>query len=129
MFILFDYFVTLAFCRAPYQEANNIARIFMENLGVPLGLTTFVLVSNLPIYMTLSLDSHTIKLPIRLAVWVELIVDGVFAWFVAGSHFSGGTSWFWYAPDSTRQALGMCLYFIMAIAFIKPHRPNYENRS
>jgi len=62
----------------------------MENFGVPLGLSLFVLVANLPIYITLNLDSHIIRLPFKTAIVTELLVDAMFAWFVAGLHFSAG---------------------------------------
>jgi len=126
-FIAFDYLSTLVFCHAPYEEANLYARNFMENFGVPLGLSLFVLVASLPIYMILSLDSHVIRLPFRIAVIIEPFVDFVFAWFVAGLHFSGGASWFWHAPDTIRQALGALLYLITAFLLIKPHKPRYCN--
>jgi len=123
-FILFDYFSTLAFCRAPYMEANPYARTFMEALGIPTGLTLFVLVANLPIHMTLSLDSHIIKLPFTVGVLTEIFVDGIFAWFVAGLHFSGGASWFWFAPDLLRQSLGAILYLALAFLVVKPYKPS-----
>jgi len=126
-FILFDYSSTLAFCRAPYNEANPYARIFMENFGIPLGLTLFVLVVNLLIYITLCLDSHVIRLPYRTAVAAESFVDAVFAWFVAGLHFSGGSSWFWFAPQLTRQVFGAFIYSIMAFLFVRPHRSRYDD--
>jgi hypothetical protein len=125
-FVLFDYFSTLTFCRAPYEEANTYARAFMENFGISFGLTLFVLVANLPIYITLCLDSHVIKFPFRIAIIIESFVDVVFAWFVAGMHFSGGASWFWYTPDLMRQALGAFLYLILAFLLVKPHRPRYD---
>lgn len=126
-FILFDYLVTLICCQAPYQEANLYARGFMHLLGIPLGLTTFVLVANLPIYITLSLDSHIVKFPRYIAVFTEVLVDVLFAWFVAGLHFSGGTSWFWSAPQLTRQSLGAILYLIIAFPTVKPHNPKYNH--
>jgi hypothetical protein len=126
-FILFDYLSTLVFCRAPHEEANLYARIFMENLGIPLGLTMFVLVINLPIYITLSLDSRVIRLPPRTAMVIEPFVDIMFAWFVAGMHFSGGASWFWHSPDLMRQVLGAFLYLVIAFLFVKPHKPRYDN--
>jgi hypothetical protein len=124
-FTLFDYFSTLAFCRTPYEEANVYARAFMESFGILSGLTLFVLVFNLPIYVTLSLDSHIVKLPFKIAVALEIFVDAVFAWCVAGLHFSGGTSWFWIASDLTRQTLGAILYLTVAILLVKPHHPRY----
>jgi hypothetical protein len=124
-FILFDYFSTLVLCRTPYEEANLYARTFMEDFGVPLGLTLFVLVASLPIYIIFSFDSHVIRLPFSVAVVIESFVDAVCAWFVAGSHFSGGASWFWYAPDSMRQAFGALLYLVTAFLLVKPHKPRY----
>lgn len=126
-FILFDYLSTLAFCHAPYEEANMFARAFMENFGITLGLTLFVFVSNMPIHMTLSLDSHIIRLPSKIAFFFEVFVDAIFAWYVAGVHFNGGTSWFWFAPDSMRQTLGAALYLAAALSLVKPHKPNYDN--
>jgi len=122
-FVFFDYFATLIFCQAPHQEANLYARGFMENFGIPLGLTLFVLVANMPIYMTLSLDSYIVRLPFKIGLVTEFFVDIVFAWFIAGLHFSGGTSWFWYAPDLMRQTLGMLLYVVMAFLVVKPYKP------
>jgi hypothetical protein len=126
-FILFDYLSTLVFCRAPHEEANLYARIFMENFGIPLGLTMFVLVINLPVYITLSLDSHVIRLPPRTAIVIETFVDTMFAWFVAGSHFSGGTSWFWHSPSLMLQVFGAFLYLVIAFLFVRPHKPRYDN--
>jgi hypothetical protein len=126
-FILFDYLSTLIFCRSPCEEANLCARIFMESLGIPLGLTLFVSIVNLPIYITLSLDSWLIRLPFKIAAVTETFVDIIFAWFIAGLHFSGGSSWFWYAPNQTRQAFGALLYLIFVFLFVKPHNPKYDD--
>jgi hypothetical protein len=124
---MFDYFCTLACCRAPYQEANIYARAFMENLGILQGLTLFVILFNLPIYVLLTLDSHIIKFQSKIGNALEILVDLVFAWFVAGLHFGGGTSWFWMAPDTIRQAAGAMLYVAMAVLLVKPHRPKYQS--
>lgn len=126
-FTSFDYLSTIVFCHAPHEEANVYARVFMENFGIISGLTMFVLLFNVPIYMTLSLDSHVVKLPSRIASVFETFVDAVFAWYVAGLHFSGGASWFWYAPDLTRQAVGAVLYLTIALLLVRPHRPRYDN--
>ena len=128
-FILFDYLSTLVFCRSSFEEANLYARIFMENFGIPLGLTLFVLVANLPVYITLSLDSHVIRTPFRTAIVIEPFVDIIFAWFVAGLHFTGGASWFWHAPGLMRQVSGAFLYLAMAFLFVKPHKPCYDKQS
>jgi hypothetical protein len=125
-FILFDYLATMAFCKNPLEEANVYARTFMENFGIPAGLTLFVFLANLPIYITLSLDSHLVKFPMKIAIIVELFTDLIFAWFIAGMHFSGGTSWFWIATDFERQFLGMMLYLCAAFAFVKPHKQCYD---
>ncbi|MGQ9506342.1 MAG: hypothetical protein ACUVTB_00610 [Candidatus Bathycorpusculaceae bacterium] len=125
-FIIFDYLVTLALCQAPQEEANLYARFFMENFGIPIGLTLFVFVVNLPIYMILSLDSHVIRFPSKMAIAIETLVDFVFAWFVAGLHFSGGLSWVWFAPDWTRRSFGAFLYLFLAFLIVKPHKPSYN---
>lgn len=124
-FVSFDYFVTLIFCQAPYEEANLYARSFMESFGIPLGLTLFVFAANLPIYLTLSLDSHIARFPFKIGIVTEIFVDAAFAWFVAGLHFGGATSWFWCAPDLMRQALGMLLYLVIAFLVIKPYKPRH----
>ena len=121
-FILFDYLSTLTFCNMPCEEANPYARSFMEFFGIPFGLTLFVLIANLPIYVTLSLDSYLVRLPPKMAIIAEVFVDLAFAWFVAGLHFSGGTSWFWYAPDLIRQSIGTFLYLTLAFTVVKPHK-------
>jgi len=126
-FILFDYLSTLTFCRAPQEEANMLARAFMESFGITPGLTFFVLASNLPIYLTLSFDSHMVKLPSKIAPLFEVSVDALFGWFIAGLHFNGGSSWFWSAPDLSRQAFGAILYMTMVFLVVKPHRPHYGN--
>jgi len=46
VFILLDYFATLAFCTTPEEEANPYARIFLENYGIGVGLTMFVFLIN-----------------------------------------------------------------------------------
>jgi len=99
----------------------------MESFGIPLGLTLFVLIVNLPIYMALSLDSHVVRFPFKIDIVAETLVDAVFAWFVAGIHFSAGTSWFWYAPDLMRQSLGMLSYLSLAFLLIKPHKLHYND--
>ncbi|MEM0007378.1 MAG: hypothetical protein QXR89_03825 [Candidatus Bathyarchaeia archaeon] len=124
-FILFDCLSTMLFCRAPSEEANIYARAFMEVFGIPAGLALFVLTANFPIYMVLSLDSHIVKFPANMAMFVELFTDFVFAWFIAGLHFSGGTSWFWRISDIERQFIGMMLYLCVALIFVKPHKPQY----
>jgi len=121
-FILFDYVSTLVFCHAPYEEANLYARVLMDNFGIHRGLTLFVLAANLPIYVALCVDSHAVRLPPKIAVFVEMSVDMVFAWFVAGLHFSGGSSWFWTAPELARQTFGASLYLAMALILLKSYK-------
>ena len=115
-FIFLDYLVTLILCTKPLEEGNLLARSFMEAYGIPLGLTLFDLIANLPIYIMLSLNSHLINLPPKLLRVGEILVDIVFAWFIAGLHFNGAASWVWFAPDLMRQALGASLYFVIIFA-------------
>ena len=93
----------------------------MEALGIPLGLTLFVVLANLPIYMTLSLDSHVVRFPFKIGMITEVFVDVIFGWFIAGLHFSGATSWFWHAPELNRHVLGTCIYVVAAFLLIKPY--------
>lgn len=113
-FILFDYFATLIFCTTPANEANPYVRIFMENYGIPLGLTIFDFLINFPIYLILCFNSHFISLPQQLSKIVNPLIEVSLAWFLAGYHFNGATSWFWLAPDLMRQATGFGLYLVVA---------------
>jgi hypothetical protein len=113
-FILFDYFATLIFCATPANEANPYVRVFMENYGIPLGLTIFDFLINFPIYLILCFDSHFINLPQRLSKIANPLIDLSLAWFLAGYHFNGATSWFWPASDLMRQATGFGIYLVMA---------------
>jgi len=115
-FVFFDYLATLAFCTTPAEEANLYVRMFMENYGIILGLTMFDLLVNFPIYLVLCFDSHFINLPPRLSKIVDSLIDVTLAWFLAGSHFNGATSWFWHAPDLTRQATGFGIYLVTAMS-------------
>jgi len=114
-FVFLDYLATLAFCATPAEEANPYVRMFMENYGIALGLTMFDFLVNFPIYLILCFDSRFISLPQRLSRRVDPLIDVVLAWFLAGSHFNGATSWFWLAPDLTRQATGFGIYLVMVM--------------
>ena len=114
-FILLDYFATLAFCTTPMEEANSHLRLFMGNYGIFLGLTIFDFLINFPVYLILCFNSRLIRLPAPLSKIVDPLVDVILAWFLAGSHFNGATSWFWLAPDLTRQATGFGIYLVMVM--------------
>lgn len=116
-FIFFDYFATLIFCTIPAEEANPYVRMFIEKYGIVLGLTLFDFLINFPIYLILCFNSRVISLPQRLSKIVDPLIDVIFAWFLAGSHFSGATSWFWSAPDLMRQATGFAIYLIFSATF------------
>jgi hypothetical protein len=113
-----DYSVTLLVCKSPVYEANPLARSFMEAYGSTLGLTLFVLAANIPIYVILSLDSHLVSRVPRLSKTVEVSADFAFAWFVAGVHFNGASSWLWYAPDVLRQTVGALIYLFISLFFV-----------
>ena len=114
-FVLLDYLATLIFINSPIEEGNLLVRTFMETYGIFLGLTIFDFLINLPIYLILCLNSHFVTLPTRLSKIVDPIIDVFLAWFVAGNHYSGGTSWFWTAPDLTRQLTGFSIYILIAV--------------
>ena len=117
-FIFIDYLVTITLCKAPLEEGNLFARSFMEIYGIPVGLTLFDLLANVPIYIVLCLNSHLINLPPKLANIAETAADVIFAWFIAGLHFNGAASWFWFAPDVLRQSLGAFLYFLVVFVVL-----------
>jgi hypothetical protein len=114
-FIFLDYLVTLLLCITPADEGNLFARSFMEVYGTPLGLTLFDLVVNLPIYLILSLNSHIFNLPPKLDRVVETSADFAFAWFIAGLHFNGATSWVWNVPGILRQTFGASIYLFLIL--------------
>lgn len=121
-FIFMDYMVTLVLCKSPAEEGNLLARSFMEVYGIPLGLTLFDIFAKLPIYALLCLNSHIVNLPPKLLKIAESVVDFTFAWFIAGLHFNGAASWFWFAPDVLRQASGALLYLliVLVVSWRKP---------
>jgi len=99
----------------------------MERFGRTPGLKLFVLLANLTIYMMLSLDSRLAKFPSKLELTVEILVDRLIAWFLAGLHFGGGTSWFWPSSDMVRQTLGTILYLTTTLIWFGPRRLNLNN--
>ena len=116
-FILLDYLTTLIFIKTPADEGNLLVRAFMENYGTILGLTIFDVLINLPIYLIISFNSHFVALPSRLSKVIDPIIDLFLAWFVAGYHYSGATSWFWAGSDLMRQTVGFSIYvLILAVA-------------
>lgn len=116
-FILLDYLTTLIFIKAPAEEGNLLVRAFMENYGILPGLTIFDILINLPIYLIICVNSHFVTLPSRLSKIVDPIIDVFLAWFVAGYHYSGATSWFWTSPDLLRQTAGLSIYvLVLAVA-------------
>ncbi len=109
-FIIFDYISTLAFITSPVEEGNLLVRYFMETYGILLGLTLFDLIINIPIYLIISFNSHFANLPPKMAKITNPLIDVFLAWFVAGYHYSGATSWFWTTSDLIRQLTGFTLY-------------------
>ena len=114
-FVLFDFVVTLALCTTPTEEGNPYAKVFMELFGISSGLAMFDFLMNFPIYTMLCFNSHFINLPKRLSKVVDPLVDIVFAWFLAGTHFYAATSWFWPAPVILRQVVGAGIYLVVVI--------------
>ena len=109
-FIMLDYLVTLIFIKSPLDEGNILVRSFMQNYGIFLGLTIFDLLINLPIYLIICFNSHFVALPPKFSKFVDPTIDVFLAWFVAGYHYSGATSWFWTTPHLTRQITGFIVY-------------------
>ena len=110
-FILLDYLATLIFINAPVEEGNLLVRYFMETYGIFWGLTIFDVLINIPVYLIICLNSHFFTLPSNLSRIMDPIIDAFLAWFVAGYHYNGATSWFWAASGFTRQVTGFVIYF------------------
>lgn len=115
-FILLDYLVTLSLISHPIQEANIFARASMEIFGIPLGLTLFTILTNMPLYLILYLfESSMINRHISTSQIANSGIEAAFAWFIAGAHFNGATSWFWGAPDLSRQSIGAAVYMLVIL--------------
>ncbi|MCW4035377.1 MAG: hypothetical protein NWF03_08450 [Candidatus Bathyarchaeota archaeon] len=114
-FILLDYLVTLIFINNPMEEGNILVRTFMENYGIFVGLTLFDIIINIPIYLIITFNSHFAALPPKLSKIAEPIIEVFLAWFVAGYHYSGATSWFWNSPNMIRQFTGFSIYITFAL--------------
>jgi len=114
LFILLDYLVTLLMISYPDQEANIVARNFMEMFGVAFGLTLFSALVNLPIYLILGIFAfYPRHLQITTSPFASSGLDIAFAWFVAGTHFSGALSWIWIGPSVLYQLAGAGLYLFI----------------
>jgi hypothetical protein len=98
----------------PGEEANIVARNFMEMFGVAFGLTLFSALVNLPIYLILGIFAfYPSRLQITTSPFASSGLDIAFAWFVAGTHFSGALSWIWIGPSVLYQLAGAGLYLFI----------------
>jgi hypothetical protein len=132
-FILLDYLITLLLISYPGQEANILARSFMETFGVTTGLTLFSLLINIPVFLILGmLAFHPRILSFAASPAATPGLDIAFAWFVAGTHFSGALSWLVDGPSLLYQLTGAALYLDLLFIIIiwrrqhapKPNAPN-----
>jgi len=117
-FVIFDYLATVAFCKNAVDEGNFLARMFMTNYGIALGLAVFDVLINVPVYVILCLDSHLIKLPKPWAKTTEVFIDFALAWFVAGPHFYGALSWMSAVPELLATFLGAVTYLMLVFPLI-----------
>jgi hypothetical protein len=121
LFILLDYITTLLLVSCPSEEANALARGFMETFGVAFGLTIFSLLINLPVFLILGLLAfYPRHLSLATSSFATPGLDIAFAWFVAGTHFSGALSWIVNGPSILYQITGAALYLdILFVVGIK----------
>ncbi|MEM4703853.1 MAG: DUF5658 family protein [Candidatus Bathyarchaeia archaeon] len=117
-FATFDLASTLLFLKHSAEEANVLAKSYLGAFGHPTGLILFNLLTTAFLVLILYFSNQTLDRTTGLAKLLGLMVlDGCLAWFVAGAHFVGGTSWFWEAPEMLRHLIGACLYLAPLIAF------------
>jgi hypothetical protein len=118
LFILLDYLATLLLISYPNEESNVFARGFMEAFGVAWGLTIFSVLANLPLYLILGLLAFYPRyLRFSTSPFATSGLDLAFAWFVAGTHFSGAFSWLLNgASNLLYQLTGAALY--LSILFV-----------
>jgi len=117
LFILLDYIITLLLVSHPDEEANVLARGFMNTFGVASGLTIFSLLVNLPVFLILGLLAfYPGYSSFTSSTFATQGLDIAFAWFVAGAHFSGALSWIVNGPSLLYQITGAALY--LAILFV-----------
>lgn len=110
-FASFDSLTTWASISRLAEEGNLFARAFMQTLGIPLGLTLFY--SLIAGFLLLILGLCKLMFTGRTgpaASAAVFILDVFLAWFVAGAHFVGGTSWFWSTPNLFCNFLGAGIY-------------------
>ena len=128
LFILIDYIITLLLVSYPGEEANVLARSFMETFGIPFGLTIFSLLVNLPIFLVLGLLALCPRyLSFTQSAFATPGLDVAFAWFVAGTHFNGALSWIVPGPSLLYQITGAALYLdIIFVISIRRRRRSTE---
>jgi hypothetical protein len=118
-FVLFDLLITWISVSSPIEEANVLVRAFMSSFGVYPGLALFGCFIMGFLFFILYFCK---VLLVNMGKWASLIMsltlDVCFGWFVAGVHFAGGTSWFWFAPDLVRHCLGAGLYLLVLYLFV-----------
>ncbi len=112
-FVIFDLLSTRFFISGLAEEGNSYARALMQTFGISFGLVLFSMIIG-SILAAILLLSKFIMANLKGAIGLIIILalDLCFAWFVAGMHFVGGTSWFWLAPEIVREVMGAGLYLI-----------------
>jgi uncharacterized integral membrane protein len=117
-FVVFDLSITLLSLSSMSNEGNVFARVFMEVLGFPAGLVLFSIIVTGILLLILRFCRHMFSNASGMVKTVGTIaLDFSMAWFVAGVHFVGGTSWFWLAPELLRHFIGASIYFMVLTAF------------
>jgi hypothetical protein len=119
VFLSFDFLVTWSAVSVPAEEGNLLARAFMILFGTHLGLALFGLFVAV---LLLAILCFSRLLFLGKSKWTLVlggfILDACLGWFIAGVHFAGGTSWFWLAPELTRQSLGAGIYLLLSQLFL-----------
>lgn len=113
-FVVFDLLSTRCFISGLAEEGNSYARVLMQTFGISAGLILFSVaiagILALILYLSKSIVANRKG---TAGLTIVLGLDICFAWFVAGMHFVGGTSWFWLAPEIVRSLMGAGIYLVV----------------
>jgi hypothetical protein len=116
-FVAFDLSATWLSLSSSAEESNVFARNLMQVLGFSTGLILFSGIVTCALFLILRFCSRMLDNIEGTVKTVGIVtLDFGLAWFVAGAHFVGGTSWFWPVPEMLRHIIGASIYVLALTA-------------